>query len=240
MLVLGLFSCGRTRTVNDAINLQYIDTLSLESITRSISVIPLELTENSLIDNVTRVIMHDDYLIIVDDSHTSKAVTLFDYSGKYLRRINNFGRGPGEYLSITALDFDQTNLDFYIYDNFSRAVYIYNYQGSFTKKIDVDGIIASDFKLLDANTFAFYSPDEFSDFQNNTYPKGLLVLDLKENQLKNLLEYSKDTEIIRAFNSVWFTQGKSYIGLLSSIESKYFKVTVDRAILEYSFLIPFN
>lgn len=241
ILLISIFclcSCGRKQTEPTLINLGYIDTLYLDSFIDSFSVIPLELTENSIIDNVSKVIMHDDFFIIVDNSRTNKAISFFDSSGRYIRRISHFGRGPGEYLSITALEIDPSNLNLYVYDNYSMSVYIYDSLGVFLEKIDVSGVIASDFKILDDNTFAFYSPDEFSDFQNKTYPKGLLILDHKVNLFKSLLEYSKDTEILRVFNSGWFTQGDGFIGLLSSIENRYYKVTNENAVLEYSFKLP--
>lgn len=240
MITVGLFSCGKSRTEINPINLRYVDTLYLETFVESFSVIPLELTQNSIIDNVSRLIMYDDYFLVVENSRTNKAITIFNSSGRYIRRISNFGRGPGEYLSITAFEVDQTSRNLYVYDNFSRSVYIYDSLGTFTDKIDVDGLIASDFKILDDSTFAFYSPDEVSEFQNKTYPKGLLVHKIKENKFESLLEYSEDTEIVRAFNSGWFTQGEGYVGLLSSIENKYYKVSDGKAIAEYSFLLPFK
>jgi len=238
IIIICLCSCGSKLKDPSLITLKYIDTLYLESYIDSVSVIPLELTEKSIIDNVSRVIIHDDNIIIVDDSRTNKAVTFFHYSGKYIRRISHFGRGPGEYLSITALQVDKSNLNLYVYDNFSRRVFIYDSLGVYLGTKVIEGMVASDFRMLNEDVFLFYSPDEYSEFKNSTYPKGLLKLDLKEDKLISLLDYSEDAEIIRAFNSGWFTQGEGFIGLLSSIENNYYKITNDKVVLEYSFLIP--
>ena len=79
----------------------YVDTdaetpLALSEITSSLDSVKLELTDKSLIKNPFRIVCTDDYILVVE----TKAMMLFDRSGKFIRQIGSIGQGPGEFTGI--------------------------------------------------------------------------------------------------------------------------------------------
>ncbi|HYQ56966.1 MAG TPA: 6-bladed beta-propeller, partial [Draconibacterium sp.] len=63
------------------------------SCTDTILYVPLETTKESLFGNPVFSAMNEDY-IVVSDRHK---ILVFDYAGKFIRKIGRTGKGPGEF-----------------------------------------------------------------------------------------------------------------------------------------------
>ena len=100
----------------------------LSDVIENIDIIPLEITDSSLLkDNTNDIKVDKDNIFIYD----YKAVYRFDYSGKFLNRIGNKGNGPGEYLSVSNLQIDSEERLLYFYDYIKGIIMQYNYDGNF-------------------------------------------------------------------------------------------------------------
>jgi hypothetical protein len=93
--------------------------------------VALETTPDCLIAEVTQAIVNDDRIYILD-RRVGKACFVFDREGKYVGKVQRFGRGPGEYTSIG--DIQVYNGLIYLYDRENRAIKVYTESGEFAKE----------------------------------------------------------------------------------------------------------
>ena len=99
--------------------------VKLSEITEEIKKISLELTDESPIGRITKVIYQGDRLIIYD-GQTSK-ILLFDSQGKYIRQVGRRGQGPGEYNIISDIAYDESEHIIFIATN--SKILCYNIEG---------------------------------------------------------------------------------------------------------------
>lgn len=64
-------------------------------------IVELETTEDSYLASIGRVYRDGGYLYILDDRLHS--VLLFDTTGRFVRKIHELGRGPGEYIQLSDM-----------------------------------------------------------------------------------------------------------------------------------------
>ncbi|KAA6349104.1 hypothetical protein EZS27_003500 [termite gut metagenome] len=135
---------------------------SLSSIFKSFEIIRLETVDESLIGRRINKIRkkHHKYFI----SYDNKALVQFDRQGVFLRKIQNIGSGPGEYISL--VDFDVLpNGNIIIQDN--RKLLFYASTGEFIKAIPL-GVTCFNFKIIGDNTFLICaSGEEYSIYLIN-------------------------------------------------------------------------
>lgn len=68
------------------------------------SLIFLEQTENSLIGEISKVVVSDDRIYILDQ-YNSHAIFCFTKNGKFINSYRKLGRGPEEYVEINDIDY---------------------------------------------------------------------------------------------------------------------------------------
>lgn len=101
--------------------------LSVSEIADSISLIKLETTNSCLIGDVDKIVCFEGGILILD-IRKSKSLFLFDYNGKFIRRIGEFGRGPGEYIKPYDFCVNEAESEVTIFDVQQNKVLIYNLQ----------------------------------------------------------------------------------------------------------------
>jgi hypothetical protein len=116
-LMIIFCSCGRkdTNDSSDADSIIEIDLLSepeskvkkLSEFAANIEYIPLQTTENSLMssNNVRKIINTNKKIYI----NNFEGILCFNMDGKFLFKLDNRGRGPGEYTSIFDFDISSDN-----------------------------------------------------------------------------------------------------------------------------------
>lgn len=80
------------------------------SLIKEIKFVPLETTDESLLDNIIKIVVTDSYIYVMDGLQGGGLV-IFDSSGKFIKRIAN-GSGPGELIRLydIAYDFESDEL----------------------------------------------------------------------------------------------------------------------------------
>lgn len=147
----------------------------------SILIIPLENTEQSLIGEITDILLNDDKIFIIDN--TTKTVFIFDLQGKLLSKICKPGRGPGEYLGITACTvIDSTII---IYDHASAKVNRYNIDGKFLGRIAFKGWGSSLFAIGEKLFFV----NDWSNSDEGCY--RLFAMDISGNHPEKHIPFPK-------------------------------------------------
>ena len=141
ILLLGCCCCNQHRQVSPLKSYQVetaIDmeskTVWLDSISDSISIIPLETSDNITIGQFKDAKLHKNLLFV---SHNTPGqpfkLSVFGLNGKYLWDIGSMGHGPGEYNSVWDYFFNNDKV--YIHDYMRFAVLCYTLDGKFIKKI---------------------------------------------------------------------------------------------------------
>jgi hypothetical protein len=105
--------------------------VALSDISDEVKAIELELTNESLIGWVMKVLRCDEYIIVLEGQESK--ILLFDNNGKFVRRIGARGQGPEEYIYCTDITIDDKNKHLYIAD-YNRII-CYDYEGNFIEKI---------------------------------------------------------------------------------------------------------
>ncbi|KAF0147327.1 MAG: hypothetical protein FD143_3080 [Ignavibacteria bacterium] len=86
------FADNRTKKIINAEKLSDISVLK--------KIIDLEETDNSLIGTIEDIyLVPEENCIIILNETTKRNILLFDYNGKFIRKIGNEGKGPGEYIN---------------------------------------------------------------------------------------------------------------------------------------------
>jgi len=199
------------------------DTLHIKDFVDSVAYVHLEYREDCILNSVSQIILLGSTYILVDGSKENNCLYLFGTDGNFIRSIRWFGRGPGEYLSITSVDIYNRDSSIYLYDNTGGKVHNYNLSGNYLRSFNSDGIIAGDFKIIGNSEVAFYSPDEPAFIGNSTIPRGLFTYDYDANSFSSVIEHPQTYELIRVFNSNWFTEFGDSIGLLSAYDGNFYR-----------------
>ena len=129
-IIYVLVSCNNE---NNSLLIIQVDTnqdysLPLSEIADEVSAIELELTDESLIKSIERVIYNDDYVLI---SETNK-IMLFDSTGKFIRQIGSIGNGPGEFNLIRDISIDIEKKHILIV-SFNKLI-CYDFEGNLIKE----------------------------------------------------------------------------------------------------------
>jgi hypothetical protein len=78
-------------------------TIPLSRYAKDLRYIPLETSNSSLIGRIAQVENVDDKIFIRTTIPGKEEVIVFSPDGKYIKTLNKFGRGPGEYIRLCGM-----------------------------------------------------------------------------------------------------------------------------------------
>lgn len=122
----------------------------------------LDSSDNSLIDNIDKVIMSQDTLFVVDKSRK----TVFAFSandGGFISKISRAGRGPGEYVALSDCDIWQGLI--YILSYADQKLNVYSANGECLKSIKLPNQY-SKLKVINGEKVWLYAENSNSDLYN--------------------------------------------------------------------------
>ena len=143
-LAVVCYSCNKQKVPTSSFKTYHIEnvldmkseTLWLDSICDSITIIPLETSDEILMNGFVISYLYNNLLFITHTSFSGNdRLSVFDLSGKYLWDIGRRGQGPGEYNSIffpKSIFFNDNKI--YVYNKFGMSVLCYTLTGEFIKK----------------------------------------------------------------------------------------------------------
>ena len=103
----------------------------------SINITPLETNNDHLIGHIDKLICHDNRLFILDRS-LAQSLFCFDLNGNIIFKINNVGKGPGEYSALKDFSIDKDNNRIVLYDLHQQKYLYYTLDGVFVKEVKVN------------------------------------------------------------------------------------------------------
>ena len=191
--VLFLFSCNRSSFTAETIIDIKVNSSRFElcDLIDDFIVVDLEVTEESLLGRIERVIIFNDKIYVHDP--LSHSIFIFDYpSGEYIFKISARGRGPGEYLRISSFNVNSEN-KIEILDASSKKILRFDENGNF---------IESKYMQFSANDFKYFNEERNIIFTKNSFEQDLslnyeiVITDNYNNILETYLEVSKFTSTL--------------------------------------------
>jgi len=85
------------------------------SLIKEVRLVPLETTDESLVDDILKILVTEQYIYIMDDFKGS-GIAIFDKNGKFVKRIPH-GQGPGELYRLYDIAYDAENNELIAYQH---------------------------------------------------------------------------------------------------------------------------
>lgn len=152
----------------------------------SVTLIPLESSDNSLLRGIRRIKVDSTYIFILSGSK----IKIFNKQGHFIAGINKKGKGPGEYLRIDdfIVHSDKKIID--VFDSKQMKILQYDYQGNYKGKFEI-GLHGFTFISLknNPNDYFFYTGN--IGYNSNSNSKLNLYSIEKGRITKKYFEISK-------------------------------------------------
>lgn len=232
ILVTYLTSC-QTNNNNEIIHLKDVKTKNVEisSIADSIYYIALETKEECFIKSIKQIKFTEDKIFILDGW---KKILIFSKEGAFLNKINNRGKGPGEYRRISDFALNPKENTVYLLDD--HEILGYDYWGNY-KHYKI--------KINNYNTFHFHDNHFYCHApvvihgKNQNYK--LDVIDMEGSVIQSYLPVKKDNTSKSRFISF----GKFYtlnekVFLLEPGKNTIYKVDTNSIKQKYQFIYENN
>jgi len=145
-----------------------------------ITYLPLETNDNSIIGGKREppVNVSENFIFYGD--------MMFNRDGRFIRKLGKIGQGPGEYVLALGIAVDEDRQEFYVYNNFGRNIYIYDFDNKFKKKIQASDRGSSIFSIGDGKILLFR---DFYSYFDDFYEYKVIDVDSEE------IGYTRDSGI---------------------------------------------
>ena len=159
-------------------------TLGISTIADDIEYIPLETTDDCLLDGSLQNVVITTTDILVYDYNKGYR---FNRSGKFLNSIGNKGQGPGEYVKSMNMQVDTINRFVYFVDE--ERILKYNYEGKHIETIQT-GINSSAFLLAEPGQLII----EYSYYQFAKPNERFCVYFFSEREKKAISRFASENK----------------------------------------------
>ncbi|MGV8137972.1 MAG: 6-bladed beta-propeller [Mangrovibacterium sp.] len=166
------FSLGQTKINIEKEIDNMKDSLPCSAFISEINYVPLQSGPNIMIDRNPEIVLIDQFIVV----KTERDCLLFDrYSGNFIRKIGNYGKGPNEYRSTQG--FINPNLKTIYFIGWNSDLLEFNFEGKFQVVIKIPDY-KDDFKSPSFPThYTFWKNEVACYFSNMTgNEKKLIVL----------------------------------------------------------------
>ena len=179
-------------------------------------IIKIETGENIVIGDIKKLIVFNN-LYFLHDHRPKHALFCVNNAGKVLYKIQNIGRGPGEFQYISDFDIDEQKNAICIYDARLSKINFYDLiTGEYMYEKTIDQVFASGFKINEETDRIYWYND------GDTYsPFNLIITDLEGNIIGEFLKYDGPKDLVaKATNFHEFNKNMYfYYGLTDTIFS---------------------
>lgn len=144
LVVFCTFSCSEIKVKENKVQHIKLDLhpnqkLYLSELSDSIEIIPLQLTDNSNLDKVLRIVYHKERIYLMNSLRfISRSLHVFDRYGSFIYKIDKRGNGPDEYVDMKDFCIDKERDELIILGCPGKLL-IHDLDGNFKRKIDFDG-----------------------------------------------------------------------------------------------------
>jgi hypothetical protein len=150
------------------INFDEITSGNNDSIIKNYKYIKLQTSDNCLIGEINKILYKNRFYIL--DKKITKTVFTFDKEGKFLFKISQSGKGPGEYIFINDFDVDEDG-NIFILDIGGKKILSFNNRGNYISESKLD-FLPHSFGYLGKNLFVLNQNDRKGNKYNIIYLKN--------------------------------------------------------------------
>lgn len=150
------------------------DPVSFDDLFESVSLIPLETKDESLLNGISRIVFHCDSIFILDKKQAT--IFLFNEEGKYLNKLSQQGNGPTEYYDLEDFTFNKYTNSLELLSVYG-GVYCFSLNFEFIEKFPLpdEMVPVHRFAVIDSCTRVFF---------NSVRPHKIEVYCLCDKELK--------------------------------------------------------
>ncbi len=116
-------------------------------------IIKLETSKRCMISSITSIKVDGNRIFAFDDGRS--AVFVFDQEGKFIKKVGEIGKGPGEMILPKGFTLDRTMKQIEILDSPGHKMIIYDYNGNYLKTNK--SVTISNFEKLNSSLYIGYS-----------------------------------------------------------------------------------
>jgi hypothetical protein len=155
-----------------------------DTIISKISFIALETNDSCLVGGIRKLTLIKDRFYILDKG-INKKIFIFDIKGNFIKSIGNYGKGPGEFISLTDFLIDEKKGQLFALDAERRKVLVFNLiNGSFAYDFKIN-FLATEFEKIDEDLLVFFVKSPIS---NSKKEYAIAILNLQDKSYKLFLE----------------------------------------------------
>ena len=203
-----------------------------EKIIENLEYIILEAKENSFFGHVTKMRIYKNKIFIFDRRY-AQAILIYTIEGKHIATIgNNKGQGPQDFINIHNFEIDYANEQLLIMDNWGRKFMIYNFEGSFVKKIDsklsvTDAVLLPDGHIVHAKSSNTSKIPNQNDFK-------LIITDDNQRIVKEGFANDDNRNLRLSCNSLICALFDGGINFAPRFNDTIYSITFDSIIPKYA------
>jgi len=153
--------CKEEKVISIMPNEEELHPFDLTPYLDTVKYVKLELTDESTVGAIDKVIVYEDRIYILD--MLTSSLFIFDMKGHYLHKIAKRGQGPGEYIQLDFFDIDRDNKQIVLTDLMAYWIMRYDMNGYFLYKQKIP-IWCEGVSVLPNGGIVLYS-----NFRNNSY-----------------------------------------------------------------------
>lgn len=172
----------------------------------SIRYVPLETSDQCLIQNIDQLEIYNDNIIILDQ--TTNSIFFFNKNGKFLRKIE-FNQSPTSSISIYRFNLNREDSTIMFNDLGSSKRYIYNYHTLSYQTEEKEDFDIEDFHHYGGNYIEYYSYNN----SNGNNKKHSMVISKNSKKSQHLLynpESINRDDVYGALKYFYYSNGKLY------------------------------
>lgn len=145
-------------SIDNKTNLKILDIAS------EVSYLPLETTEDNLIQEIQKVVFTENFIFVADEN----GLYQFTDRGEFIRQIGSLGRGPGEHSAIMNFAVNE-KADIVIVQG-TYSIVEYDLEGNYVKNIR--RLPGQEFEFIDQDRIVFYKANNINS------PVNLIITSL--------------------------------------------------------------
>ncbi len=194
------FSC---KSEHESIDLEFkeVHDLQLSEILSEIECVPLETNDSCYIGNIKQILYYQERFYVLDFP-TGKSVFMFDKNGRYIKKINSVGQGPGEYVLPYNIAINEEENVLYVRDVAQNKMLVYDALNlDFLREYQLNWE-AVDF-CFDGNKLILYNTLEII-YENEKYSSHILEIDERKKIIDDIIPIEIMTGYILNPNSPFF------------------------------------
>lgn len=192
----------------------------------SISYIELNTKDTCLLSDIEKIYIDNDTILVWDKKEAG--ILTFNSSGELIKQINYYGKGPQEFITISAFCIDPERNIIYIWDYPSQRINKYTYSGEFIGYDKSDSFVR-DFTVLGNEDKLCILP-----FYSKYSPYGIWISDINNKTIREFnIPIPIDDQV--EFSGTYYNVDNDSIFIYDRNFDNLYKIVNDSISVTYSF-----